>query len=394
MKWPVATIGEVCEVVSGATPKTDNPEFWDGDVPWVTPKDLSQLGQKYLSDTHRRITKAGLKSCSARMLPAQSVLLSSRAPIGLVAINTLPVCTNQGFKSLVPRIDLVWPDFLFWWLRAQEKHIQSKGRGATFKEVSKKIVEDLQLPIPPLDEQKRIAEILDKADALRAKRRATLAQLDTLIQSIFLDMFGDPTTNPKGWPVVLLGESTARIQIGPFGSLLHQEDYVDGGIPLVNPKHIQQGTIQPDLSETVSARKFAELDTYHLKAGDVVMGRRGEMGRCAIVNEGSSPLLCGTGSLFVRPDNEHTTSLFLLFLLSSAALKARLERLSLGQTLSNLNSQIVEGLEVPLPPLAVQLEFAVRVEGAYRLVNAQSRAASQLSSLFASLQQRAFRGEL
>lgn len=394
MKWPVATIGEVCEVVSGATPKTDNPEFWDGDVPWVTPKDLSQLGQKYLSDTHRRITKAGLKSCSARMLPAQSVLLSSRAPIGLVAINTLPVCTNQGFKSLVPRIDMVWPDFLFWWLRAQEKHIQSKGRGATFKEVSKKIVEGLQLPIPPLDEQKRIAEILDKADALRGKRRAALAQLDTLIQSIFLDMFGDPNTNPKGWPVVFLRESTARIQIGPFGSLLHQEDYVGGGIPLVNPKHIQQGTIQPDLSETVSARKFAELDTYHLKAGDVVMGRRGEMGRCAIVNEGSSPLLCGTGSLFVRPDNEHTTSLFLLFLLSSAALKARLERLSLGQTLPNLNSQIVEGLEVPLPPLTVQLEFAVRVEGAYRLIDAQSRAASQLSSLFASLQQRAFRGEL
>ena len=206
MKWLVATIGEVCEVVSGATPKTDRPQFWDGDVPWVTPKDLSQLGQKYLSDTQRRITEAGLKSCSATMLPAQSVLLSSRAPIGLVAINKLPVCTNQGFKSLVPRIDLIWPDFLFWWLRAQEKHIQSRGRGATFKEVSKKIVEDLQIPIPPVDEQKRIAEILDKADALRAKRRVALAQLDTLTQSIFLDMFGDPVTNPMKWTTSTLGQ--------------------------------------------------------------------------------------------------------------------------------------------------------------------------------------------
>ena len=394
MKWPVATIGEVCEVVSGATPKTGKPEFWDGNVPWVTPKDLSNLDQKHLSDTPRHITKAGLKSCSARMLPAQSVLLSSRAPIGLVAINTLPVCTNQGFKSLVPRFDLVSPDFLFWWLKTQEKHIQSKGRGATFKEVSKKIVEDLQIPLPPLPEQRQIAEILDKADALRVKRRAALAQLDTLTHSIFLDMFGDPATNPKGWPVVLLRESTARIQIGPFGSLLHQEDYVEGGIPLVNPKHIHHGAIQLDPSETVSARKFAELDTYHLQAGDVVMGRRGEMGRCAIVTEDSGPLLCGTGSLLVRPDNEHTTSLFLLFLLSSAALKARLEHLSLGQTLPNLNSQIVEGLEVPLPPLTVQLEFAARVDGARQFVNAQKKAASQLSLLFASLQQRAFRGEL
>ena len=206
MSWPVATVGEVCEVVSGATPRTGKPEFWDGNVPWVTPKDLSELGQKHLSDTPRKITKAGLKSCSARMLPAQSVLFSSRAPIGLVAINTIPVCTNQGFKSLVPRFDLVSPDFLFWWLKAQEKHVQSKERGATFKEVSKKIVEDLQIPLPPLPEQKRLAGILDAADALRAKRREALAQLDTLLQSTFLDMFGDPVTNPMGWTKVRSGE--------------------------------------------------------------------------------------------------------------------------------------------------------------------------------------------
>ena len=112
MNWPVATIGEVCEVVSGATPKTSNPEFWDGTVPWVTPRDLSALGNKYLSDTPRKITKAGLNGCAAKMLPAQSVLFSSRAPIGLVAINTLPVCTNQGFKSLVPRFGLVSPEKL------------------------------------------------------------------------------------------------------------------------------------------------------------------------------------------------------------------------------------------------------------------------------------------
>ena len=310
-----------------------------------------------------------------------------------------PPALIHGMNLLALRVDpdVAAPRYVYWMLSStdfrrklpritKDSVNQSSFNISSFKK--------LQIPLPPLDEQKRIAEILDKADALRAKRRAALAQLDTLTQSIFLDMFGDPATNPKRWPVVLLRESSARIQIGPFGSLLHQKDYVEGGIPLVNPKHIQQGAIQPDPSETVSARKFAELDTYHLQAGDMVMGRRGEMGRCAIVNEDSGPLLCGTGSLFVRPDNEHTTSLFLLFLLSSVALKARLERLSLGQTLPNLNSQIVEGLEVPLPPLTVQLEFAARVEGARRFVNAQRKASSQLSSLFASLQQRAFRGEL
>ena len=399
MKWPVATIGDVCEVVSGATPKTGRPEFWDGNVPWVTPKDLSKLGQKHLSDTPRSHHKSRLEELLRPGCCLRSLFCSVRTgrPVGLVAINTLPVCTQrQGFKSS-ECLALTWFRLYLSFLvaKAPRKSIsRAKGEERRSRRYPRRSSKTSRFPSLLLDEQRRIAEILDKADALRTKRRAALVQLDTLTQSIFLDMFGDPATNPKRWPVVLLRESTARIQIGPFGSLLHREDYVEGGIPLVNPKHIQQEAIQPDPSETVSARKFAELDTYHLQAGDVVMGRRGEMGRCAVVNEDSGPLLCGTGSVLVRPDNEHTTSLFLLFLLSSAALKARLERLSLGQTLPNLNSQIVEGLEVPLPPLTVQLEFAARVEGARQFVNAQKKAASQLSLLFASLQQRAFRGEL
>ena len=150
----------------------------------------------------------------------------------MVAINTLPVCTNQGFKSLVPRFDLISPDFLFWWLKAQEKHIQNKGRGATFKEVSKKIVEDLQIPLPPLAEQKRIAGILDAADALRAKRREALAQLDTLLQSTFLDMFGDPAKS--GWTMVTVeavaSSQSGAVRTGPFGSQLLHSEFVDEGI--------------------------------------------------------------------------------------------------------------------------------------------------------------------
>ncbi|MDE0256856.1 MAG: restriction endonuclease subunit S, partial [Gammaproteobacteria bacterium] len=206
MNWPISTIGEVCAVVSGATPRTGNPEYWDGDIPWVTPKDLSELSQKYLSDTSRKITEAGLRSCSARILPARSVLLSSRAPIGLVAMNTLPVCTNQGFKSMVPRDGCIAPDYLYWWLKTHREALEHRGRGATFKEVSKKIVEEIAIPVPPLAEQKRIAGILDAADTLRVKRREVLVQLDTLLQSTFLDMFGDPVTNPMGWHERTLGE--------------------------------------------------------------------------------------------------------------------------------------------------------------------------------------------
>ncbi|MEZ5325219.1 MAG: restriction endonuclease subunit S [Verrucomicrobiales bacterium] len=216
MSWPKVSIASVCNIVSGATPKTSNPAFWDGDIPWTTPKDLSERSGKHLSDTPRKITPSGFASCSSRMLPVHSVLFSSRAPIGLVAINTMPVCTNQGFKSMVPKNGKIVADFLYWWLRIHRASIERLGRGATFKEVSKKIVEEIQIPLPPLEKQKRIAAILDAAEGLRAKRRESLARLDTLLQSTFLDLFGDPVTNPNALPKVTCPQSRKESQMEPI----------------------------------------------------------------------------------------------------------------------------------------------------------------------------------
>ena len=348
MKWPVATIGEVCEVVSGATPKTGKPEFWDGNVPWVTPKDLSKLGQKHLSDTPRHITKAGLKSCSARMLPAQSVLLSSRAPIGLVAINTLPVCTNQGFKSLVPRFDLVSPDFLFWWLKTQEKHIQSKGRGATFKEVSKKIVEDLQIPLPPLDEQRRIAEVLDNADALRSKRRAALAQLDILTQSIFLDMFGEPATNPKGWPVRAL-RSLGRVATGGTPPSA-KEGMFDGAIPFITPGDLESD--QP-IKRTVTdagaeASRTVDAGATLVCCIGATIGKIGKSTVRSAFNQQINAVEWGE-----RMHAEYGCAVMRFF-------KPTVIAWGSSTTLPILKKSSFERIEIPVPPLSDPLIFFVR----------------------------------
>jgi type I restriction enzyme S subunit len=272
-------------------------------------------------------------------------------------------------------------------------YANSRAAGANLPRLSPSALAGFEIPLPPLAEQRRIAEVLDKAEALRAKRRATLAQLDSLTQSLFLDLFGDPATNPKKWPKASLNDCTEKIQIGPFGSLLHQEDYVADGIPLVNPKHIQGGAIATNHWESVTQRKYDQLETYHLRQGDIVMGRRGEMGRCAIVS-GNEPLLCGTGSLIIRPDNERTSALFLCAILSTQQMKEAFERLSLGQTLPNLNSGIVGKFMLPLPPIALQREFARRVAAVEKLKTAQRAALAELDALFASLQHRAFRGEL
>ena len=350
-------------------------------------EDLSELGQKHLSDTPRKITKAGLKSCSARMLPAQSVLFSSRAPIGLVAINTIPVCTNQGFKSLVPRFDLVSPDFLFWWLKAQEKHVQSKGRGATFKEVSKKIVEDLQIPLPPLAEQKRIAAILDAADALRAKRREALAQLDSLLQSTFLDMFGDPVTN-SNIPSAIMTELVTKF-IDYRGK---SPEKSNGGVPLITAKIVKD-------KEVKEPNEFIPADSYDAwmrrgipNPGDVVITTEAPMGEVALVPDFKAAF--AQRLLVLQPDETKVKSIYLMWALTMPFVIRQLRQRSTGSTVTGIRSREFKKVTLPIPSLDLQCRFAAIVHSVEHQKASQRAHLTELDTLFASLQSRAFRGNL
>ena len=185
--WLKTRLGDCCEIVSGATPSTSVPSYWDGEIYWATPKDLSGLQGAYIGATERRITRAGLESCAAEVLMPGSVLFSSRAPIGHVAMNTVPMATNQGFKSFVPTPGQLHSTFLYHWLRRYRSYLESLGNGATFKEVSKSVVARVEIALPPLVEQRRIAEVLDLVEALRAKRRAALKQVNDMRLALFAD---------------------------------------------------------------------------------------------------------------------------------------------------------------------------------------------------------------
>lgn len=206
MSWPLIKLRNCCEVVGGATPKREVPEYWDSpDVPWVTPKDVSALACPTIEDAPEYISEAGFKSCSTSMLPKGSVLVTSRAPIGNIAIAGRDLCTNQGFKSLIPGAN-VDGLYLYYCMKHSSERLQALGNGATFKEVSKKIVEEFEIPLPPLPEQKRIAAILDKADAIRRKRQQAIQLADDFLRAVFLDMFGDPNSNPKSVDVLPMTE--------------------------------------------------------------------------------------------------------------------------------------------------------------------------------------------
>ncbi len=206
-KWLMRKLGEICDVVSGSTPSTTVPEYWDGDVPWVTPKDLGKLPGSLLRTTERRITRSGLASCSAQLVPRGTVILSSRAPIGHLAVAEVECCSNQGCKNLVPR-NYVNSWYLYFALKHSVPTLQELGSGATFIEISKTVVESFEIPLPPLPEQRRIAaELTAQMEEVQRMRRAAerqLAAARTLPGAYLREVFG--SEEAKEWGRLRFGE--------------------------------------------------------------------------------------------------------------------------------------------------------------------------------------------
>jgi type I restriction enzyme S subunit len=368
VSWPTVALGEVSQIVSGATPRTGEKRFWDGDVLWTTPKDISDLDTPYLDRPPRTITDEGLRSCAASLLPPNSVLLSSRAPIGLVAINRLPVATNQGFKSLVPEQDKLDSKFLYHWLKSKTSYLQSLGNGATFKEVSKAVVERIEIPLPPLPEQRRITAILDKADALRRKRKCAIELLDSLTQSIFLDMFGDPKKESMKWPVA--GFSDVCKDRTSQSRKIQRSTYLDSGLlPVVDQG---QNFIAGYTNET---DKVTRVDRPVVVFGD----------HTRLVKYVDFDFVVGADGAKILIPNEKFDPLFFSVLLRLMPIP------DLGYS---RHMRALKKLVFPCPPLHLQLAFAERVKRLQQWAKEQLAAFDAMNILFSSLQHRAFSGQL
>ena len=219
MEWKEVTLSELGTIVGGATPSTKITSFYDGNIPWLTPKDLSVNDNKYIFRGERNITEEGFKSCSCKMLPKGSILFSSRAPIGYVAIAANDMCTNQGFKSVIPN-DETDSEFLYYLLKYNKNNIASQGSGTTFAEVSGKTMKEIEVVVPKeKDDQRLIASILSSLDRKIELNNKINADLEEMAQAIFKNWFVDfePFKDgkfvdselgmiPEGWKVGCLGD--------------------------------------------------------------------------------------------------------------------------------------------------------------------------------------------
>jgi len=204
--WESKKLGDVCDIVNGGTPKTSISEYWNGDNLWITPKDMGKHDSIYVEDTSRKITDEGMQNSSAKLFSAYSVVLSSRAPIGHLAINKKPISTNQGCKGIVPSDEINYL-YLYYFLKNSVKLLNSLGSGTTFKELSSSKLKNVIIPIPPLEEQKQIVAKLDQCfeaiDKARANAAKNLENAKELFQSKLNDIFSQ---KGEGWVEKKLGD--------------------------------------------------------------------------------------------------------------------------------------------------------------------------------------------
>ena len=396
MSWPLVNISELAKVASGFAFKS---------------KDFAESGNPIVRISN--IKDGAVDLTNAALIPSENIgkglaytvesgdvlMAMSGATTGKVGVfysdKPGPVYLNQRVGKFVFDSKLVDKEYLWFYLKSPrcQDQINLLAEGAAQPNISGSQLESIKIPLPPLETQNQIAAVLEKADQLRKDCQQMEIELNSLAQSVFIDMFGDPVTNPKGWEVNTLDE-VSKVQIGPFGTQLHKHDYVSNGVPLINPTHIKSGKIIPNYDLTVSESKYRTLVQYHLKTGDIVMGRRGEMGRTAVIDSESNGWFCGTGSLFIRPIPSKVMSVYLNSVLSGAAMKLWLEEQSLGATMPNLNKKILHSIKVPIPPIAEQENY---VRGLSLLADQKQQITAQFydtNDFFNSLMQKAFKGEL
>ncbi|MCP5448421.1 MAG: restriction endonuclease subunit S [Chromatiaceae bacterium] len=387
-------LGEVCEVVSGSTPKRNNPEYWGGEIPWVTPKELSKLETPYLEDSIEKITEMGYRSCSTTMLPPRSVLLSSRAPIGLLAINNKSVCTNQGFKSLVPSKE-VHAEYLYYCLKANVERLQAKGNGATFKELSKTAVEEFKIPFPPLDDQKRIAHLLGKVEGLITQRKQHLQQLDDLLKSVFLEMFGDPVRNEKRFEVHQIGQ-LCDVKGGkriPKGDKLVTENT---GYPYIKAGNIKKGEITSNDIEFVTPETRRKISRYIVDEGDVCVTVVGvNIGDVGVVPKifHKANLTENANKILIK-DKAILDNQYLAYYLMSPYVQRQFALSIRAAGVPKLAIFRIEQINLLLPPPELQAKFSEIKSKIKHLSGQYQQSLVELENLYGTLSQKAFKGEL
>lgn len=379
-------LGDICEIVTGATPKTNIKEFWDGDINWITPAELTE-DTYIINESLRKITTEGVEKTGLKSFPKGTVILSSRAPIGKVAIAGCEMYCNQGFKNLVCSKQIN-NRFLYWYLKGHKEYLNSLGRGATFKEISKAIVENIEICLPTLEKQEKYADILEQCNGIIQIKKGQLRKLDTLVKSRFVELFGDPVINSRGWKKALIGDDCFVTKLAGFEytQYINYED--SGDVVMVKAQNVKNGKLNRKELSFVSNEVSDSLPRSQLAPRDVVMTYVGaNIGDVAIIdNEYKYHLAPNVAK--IRPDSERYNSIYFMYMLM--LLNAYIVKNSADTAKAALGMERIRKLNVFVPPMELQNQFADFVTFIDKSKSKIQKSLEETQLLFDSLMQKYF----
>ena len=391
MSYPLVKISEFCKTGSGGTPSRTNLEFYDGDIPWIK---SGELRETLITTASEFITEFAVKNSSAKIVPKGAILLAMYgATVGRIAMLGIDATTNQAVCNIVPDEKIAFSKYIYYALLSKVPYFLNNAVGGAQPNISQGMIKDTEIPLPPLDEQKRIAAILDKADSLRRKRQQAIQLADEFLRAVFLDLFGDPVTNPKGWRSVKLG---SLCEVGSSKRVFVHE-FTEFGIPFYRGTEVgrlaENEDIQPHIY--ISNDHYENLKKHSgvPEIGDLLLPSICHDGRIWKVDH-KAPFYFKDGRvLWIKVNQSSINSDYLRSYLRNLFL-ANYSSIASGTTFAELKIVILKELSILNPPLDLQIKFAEITEKAIKKYRVSKAFLESSDELFCSLSQKAFAGEL
>lgn len=413
-KWKEYKLEEIAEIVGGGTPSTKVPSFYNGNIPWLTPKDLTNYPNRFISKGERSITKEGLQNSSAKLIPKNSILLTSRAPIGYLAIASNEVCTNQGFKSLVVDSKKADFNFIFYLLKANMEKIKSFGTGTTFAEVSASVVKNLKFKIPDLPTQTAIAEILSSLDDKIELNNKINQELEALAQALFKQWFvdynfpnekGQPYKSsggrmiqselgeiPEGWRVSSIDDVTEVVTKGTTPTTIGGR-FAESGINFIKVESLtESGAFIKSKFGYIDEETNNLLKRSIIQGGDVLFSIAGTIGRVAIASKAILPANTNQAIAIIRPNK--IDSHFLKLLMQSALIQNDTKANVVQAVQANLSLGVIKNTKFVLPPKSLLSNYKKATSNLFEQIEDLTNETDELCNLRDLLLPKLISGEL
>lgn len=390
MIWPLVSLSSLVEIKGGGTPSKAEPTYWNGDIPWASVKDFKS---STLSGASDYITQAGIDNSATSLIEKGNIIIPTRMALGKIAINTIDLAINQDLKALIIRdhkkVDL---EYLFRCIQSKSDEIIKQGKGATVKGITLDVLNNLQIPLPPLETQKQIAAVLEKADQLRKDCKLLEQELNSLAQSVFIEMFGDPATNPKGW------------KIGTIAELLSSANYgtsEKSSTDILKYPVLRMNNITYEGNWDFTSLKYMDMDEkdedkYLVQDGDILFNRTNSkelVGKTAVYRE-KEPMAYA-GYLVRARCNKFGHPDYISSFMNSKYGKQTLQTMCKSIVgMANINAKEFQSIKIAKPPIELQIDFSFRIAKIRALIQEVKLQDLEYQTVFNALMQKAFSGEL